>query len=209
MQLTQKNQQQHRNHSGYESTPKEREQLHIKARERATSNAKQARQELNTLFLRQSEIETSVQSQWEKKIADYEERAVRDEQDEIAALEKKHEDEMREFGERARVEQDEEDEKMRTEVAAVGGKRKAVESREVRESSGNKRMKVGSNPIHDQRNQGILEDPGKEDSLGSAEKERELEKVVDEMSCLNKTKSQMIWLLKQVITAETKLKLKR
>lgn len=89
MQLTQKNQQQHRNHSGYESTPKEREQLHIKARERATSNAKQARQELNTLFLRQSEIETSVQSQWEKKIADYEERAVRDEQDEIAALEKR------------------------------------------------------------------------------------------------------------------------
>lgn len=44
-------------------------------------------------------------------------------------------------------------------------------------------------------------------SLQSAKKDRELEKIVDEMNYLNKTKSQMIWLLKQVITAEKKLKL--
>ena len=44
--------------------------------------------------------------------------------------------------------------------------------------------------------------------LQSARKEvGELEKIVDEMNYLNKTKSQMIWLLKQVITAEKKLKL--
>ncbi|KAL3826965.1 hypothetical protein ACHAXA_000029 [Cyclostephanos tholiformis] len=39
-----------------------------------------------------------------------------------------------------------------------------------------------------------------------AQKEEELKKILDEMTYLNKTKSEMIWLLKQVITAETKLK---
>merc|ERR1711983_495001 len=39
-----------------------------------------------------------------------------------------------------------------------------------------------------------------------AKKEGELQKIVEEMNYLNKTKSQMIWLLKQVITAEKKLK---
>jgi hypothetical protein len=34
-------------------------------------------------------------------------------------------------------------------------------------------------------------------------------KIENEMTYLNKTKSQMIWLLKQVITVETKMKMKQ
>ena len=42
--------------------------------------------------------------------------------------------------------------------------------------------------------------------LQSARKEvGELEKIVDEIDYLNKTKRQMIWLLRQVITGETML----
>jgi len=35
------------------------------------------------------------------------------------------------------------------------------------------------------------------------------QKIENEMTYLNKTKSQMIWLLKQVITVETKMKMKQ
>mmetsp|Transcript_27442 Transcript_27442/g.54912 ORF Transcript_27442/g.54912 Transcript_27442/m.54912 type:complete len:91 (+) Transcript_27442:1349-1621(+) len=46
---------------------------------------------------------------------------------------------------------------------------------------------------------------GKEENpLESAVKKEELKKIIDEVNDLNKTKSQMIWLLKQVITAEKK-----
>ena len=44
-----------------------------------------------------------------------------------------------------------------------------------------------------------------EEVLKSALKEQELKKLMDEMSQLNKTKSQMIWLLKQVITGKSAL----
>eukprot|EP00804_Cyclotella_cryptica_P017608 CCRYP_006751-RA/>CCRYP_006751-RA protein AED:0.03 eAED:0.03 QI:3210/1/1/1/1/0.75/4/200/168 len=42
-----------------------------------------------------------------------------------------------------------------------------------------------------------------------AQKREELKKINDELKDLNKIKSQMVWLLKQVITAEAKLKLKQ
>ena len=43
----------------------------------------------------------------------------------------------------------------------------------------------------------------------SVKKKEELKALTEEVNDLNKTKSQMIWLLKQVITAETKLKMKQ
>lgn len=180
-------------------------------RERATTRANSARQELNELYLQQSEIEASVQSQWEVKIRDFEERSLRDAQDGMSSLRQEHDAEMKLLMDNSR-EEHENDKKKKlatlSETAGKGGKRKAVESREARESC-NKRLKVGNNSTNEHGKEDVSDDVGKEESLGSVEKERELEKVVDEMSCLNKTKSQMIWLLKQVITAETKLKLKR
>ena len=41
----------------------------------------------------------------------------------------------------------------------------------------------------------------------STKQQKELDKIVEEMNYLNKTKSQMIWLLKQVITAEARQKM--
>ena len=43
----------------------------------------------------------------------------------------------------------------------------------------------------------------------SVKKKEELKALTEEVNDRNKTKSQMIWLLKQVITAETKLKMKQ
>lgn len=191
--------------------PKKREQIEKKIRENSTTKANEARHELNELFLRQSEIEKSVQCQWEEKIRDFENRSLQDAEDGMSTLRQEHDREMKQLTEKARVEHENDKEKKfavtsnETTTGKAGGKRKA-ESRESRES-GNKRLKVENSTANVQGKEDAS-DVGKEDVLGSVEKERELEKTVDEMSCLNKTKSQMIWLLKQVITAETKLKMK-
>jgi len=68
------------------------------------------------------------------------------------------------------------------------------------------KTKGGSEDIELAKGDNSSGDAEKEVLLESAKKDRELEKIVDEMNHLNKTKSQMVWLLKQVITAEKKLR---
>lgn len=213
---------------------KEREQSELMARETATIKAKEIRNELNKLFLQQTEVEKSVQYRWKEKIDEFERRSIREEQEEMNKLREEHDSEMKQLVERVRVENEIEEEKKISAIAALGesrrgDKRKAetqggegavVESckkRKVEGGSTDEKVEGGGdattlkgnneNPEHDNNidTSGNNETSEKE----STKKEKELEEIVEEMNYLNKTKSQMIWLLKQVITAEAKQKLKQ
>lgn len=189
---------------------KEREQSAKKAREAATAKSNEIRNELNKLFLQQNEIETSVRHQWKEKIGDYEKCSYQDEKDELETLLQEHENEMKQLMEKVKVEQEADDQKKLTMTSNSGtGKRKA-EVWDAGGESSKKKQKVDTSTIekHDHEKAGVIdtERSGDVEKKESIKKEKELEKIVYDMSYLNKTKSQMIWLLKQVITAEKSLK---
>merc|ERR1711862_833249 len=80
---------------------------------------------------------------------------------------------------------------------------------EIKRHSGEKRkaLEMGheEGEVADDNDDELFDGPEKaEEEFESAKKKENLKRIMDEMSELNKTKSKMVWLLKQVITAEKK-----
>ena len=149
----------------------------------------------------------------------------------MARLEKEHDEEIKQLIEKNKIESEEDKVKKADALLKVtggnsvgGSKRKADDGVGEASSSGDEpstkkqkaddgaAVKTGElsrandNTKTDDGDDGEVKEG--EEVLKSALKEKELKKLMDEMSQLNKTKSQMIWLLKQVITAEAKQKMK-
>lgn len=207
---------------------KEREHSEKEARDAAVTRAADLRSQLNKLFLQQAELEKSVQYKWKEKVDEFEQRSLKEEEDALNKLRR----EQKQIMEKVRREHDNvEDKKFGAPSSEIRKGKRKVERQDV-EDSRKKKPKVGdsaskgkrgNNQIgHDGTNEtttmktrGVSideelfgEDDGggtEKDILQSAKKVKDLEKIVGEMNYLNKTKSQMIWLLKQVITAEKKL----
>lgn len=227
---------------------RERDEADKLAHEAATAKAKEIRNELNKLFLQQTEIEKSVQHEWKRKIEEFEQRSLKEEQEKLQKLREEQKAEMKELIEKVRIENEIDHKKKAEAIAALkkessrgdtssGGsshKRKADSQEECAESSKKRKVEGGgeSSNIESSKNDDANDATTSADKSGdenksdasknpegggddvaeekeSVKKGRELQKIVEEMNDLNKTKSQMIWLLKQVITAEAKQKLNR
>lgn len=181
--------------------------------------------ELNMLLRQRTELEEIVQHQWKENIDDFVQSSLEQEKEEMNELRKEHERELRQLVETMKAGQ----EQPTAEDTSRKEKRKAA--RQDVDESRKKSLKVGKECTtgltkdgrHDEtsvvgvgksRDTELDKDngPGNGDSenervsLQSAEKAKELKEIQNEMNHLNKTKSQMIWLLKQVITAEKKQK---
>jgi len=212
---------------------KERERSDKEAKNAAAAKATELRNRLNKLFLQQTELEKNVQYQWKEKVNDFEQRSLKEEEDELNKLR----GEQKQLIEKMRIEHEIVEEKKVGSALSETRKGKRKAERPESEESHKKRLQVG-NPTTGKGKRGgdqaghhagmtesttanVKGGGGDKDVVGdeigngdvdkgvlhSAKKDKELEKIVNEMNYLNKTKSQMIWLLKQVITAEKKLKL--
>lgn len=186
-----------------------------------------------------------MQYSWKEKVYEFEERSVREEEDELNKLRQEQKQHM----EKVRVEYENMEENNFGGGGGASrennrkGKRKAEIQLEASEASSSRKKKqkvVGDSTTSKGKRGGdnnqagghsdvttetaiVKAKGGSEDTelakgdsgrgdaekevlLESAKKDKELEKIVDEMNHLNKTKSQMVWLLKQVITAEKNLR---
>jgi len=206
----------------------EAEQREKQTRADAVQKTVEIREELNKLFVKQAEIEKGIQYTYKEKINTYEKQSYKEEDELMARLEKEHDEEIKQLIEKNKIESEEDKVKKAAALLEVtggksvgggSGKRKADdrvgESSTSDEPSAKKQKAddgaaVKTGELNDTKVDG--DDDGEvkegEEVLKSALKEQELTKLMDEMSQLNKTKSQMIWLLKQVITAEAKQKMK-
>ena len=198
----------------------------------AVQKTAEIREELNKLFVKQAEIEKGIQYNYKEKINEYEKQSYKEEDELMARLEKEHDEEIKQLIEKNKIESEEDKVKKAAALLKVtggksvggSGKRKADDGVGETSSSGEPSTKkqkaddgaaVKTGEINGTNDNTKVDDDDDDDGevkeeevLKSALKEQELKKLMDEMSQLNKTKSQMIWLLKQVITAEAKQKMK-
>lgn len=208
----------------------EAEQREKQTRADAVQKTAEIREELNKLFVKQAEIEKGIQYTYKEKINEYERKSYKEEDELMARLEKEHDEEIKQLIEKNKIESEEDKVKKAAALLKVtggksagGGKRKADDGvgGETSSSSGEPSTKkqkaddgaaVKTGELSRANDNTKVDDDDEveegEEVLKSALKEQELTKLMDEMSQLNKTKSQMIWLLKQVITAEAKQKMK-
>lgn len=202
-------------------------QSKTRTREKMKAKITDLKNELNKLLRQRTELEKTVQHQWKEKINDFEQSSLKQEQEEVNELRKEHERELRQLMETMKATQGQ----PAAEEMTGKGKRRAA--REDVDESRKKSRKVGKkctagltkDGLHDEtsvvglgksRDTDLDKDNGpvngdaenEEVSLLSVEKAKELKEIQNKMDHLNKTKSQMIWLLKQVITAEKKQKLR-
>ncbi len=106
------------------------------AREDAANRAIGAREELGRLLLRQVELEKSAR-EWNEKMAEYERSLLREGADELDRLRRDHDDEIAGLVESARVENEIDEEGLKTALAAatVTGRKRAAEGGEEEENA--------------------------------------------------------------------------
>ena len=198
----------------------EAEQREKQTRADAVQKTVELREELNKLFVKQAEIEKGIQYTYKEKINEYERKSYKEEDELMARLEKEHDEEIKQLIEKNRIESEEDKVKKAAALLKVtggksvggSGKRKADDGVGEASSSDEPSMKkqkaddgaaVKTGELNEANDDTKVDDDDDgevkegEEVLKSALKEQELNKLMDEMSQLNKTKSQMIWLLKQ------------
>lgn len=202
-------------------------QSKTRTKEKMKAKITDLKNELNKLLRQRTELEKTMQHQWKEKINNFEQSSLKQEKEEMNELRKEHERELRHLMETIAMQGQPAAEEMTRK-----GKRKAAredvdESRKKSRKFGNEYTSgLSKDELHNEtsvvglgksRDTDLDKDNGpvngdaenEEVSLPSAEKAKELKEIQNEMGHLNKTKSQMIWLLKQVITAEKKQKLRK
>lgn len=154
------------------------------------------RSELNKLYTEQAEIEKGVQLKYMTKQREFESKSRQDEKKELEELQRRHDLEMKELLEEH-------------EVARKSDEAKCQERiKEIKRVSGEKRKALEMGTDEGEIGAGTGLDNAKKTVLESDKKKEELKAIMAEMNELNKTKSSLVWLLKQVITAEKKAELK-
>lgn len=173
---------------------RERENLeYMMAMENATRRASEIREELNELAAQQAELKLEAQGQTEK-IKEYEQKLIMEEKEELDQLRREHDDEIEKLVAKMDAENEMDEKEMKLNAEKWG-----------EEVSGTKRQKTLAESSSTEKSGGGVTD-GETRILECVQKEEELKTILDEIGYLNKTKTEMIWLLKQVITAETKMK---
>lgn len=121
---------------------REREELSDeRARGDATNRANGVRDGLSRLFLRQTELEKTVQ-EWNERMVEYERSSSREGADELDRLRRDHDDEIDRLLEKARVENEIDEEELK--AAAAGGKgKRTAKGGEDEDEQGWKRQRVG------------------------------------------------------------------
>jgi len=154
------------------------------------------RSELNKLYTEQAEIEKGVQLKYMTKQREFESKSRQDEKKELEELQRRHDLEMKELLEEH-------------EVARKSDEAKCQERiKEIKRISGEKRKALEMGTDEGEIGAGTGLDNAKKTVLESDKKKEEIKAIMAEMNELNKTKSSLVWLLKQVITAEKKAELK-
>lgn len=152
-----------------------KERVRRKSREKASAQVTEGREQLDKLESDKTSLEGSVLAGWKEKISNFEQQMSEKERRELDALKLEHDGVIGKMLNDVSVENNEDRVKLTEALNEVGNeKKRKLESESTEE----------------------------EKELQSVVKQKELKTIMEEMNDLNKTKGQMVWLLKQVITAE-------
>ena len=153
---------------------KYKERARKESRDRASAQVKEGMENLEKLETDKVHVEGGVVAEWKAKIADFDQRALEEEKEGLDALKLKHDGIV---------------EKM---------------LKDVNEENNTDRLNLTAalDEVGNEKKRSISDVSIDGEEFKSVVKQRELNAIMEEMNDLNKTKGQMVWLLKQVITAE-------
>lgn len=163
-----------------EDKTKDKERTRRESREKASVQVNEGREQLDKLESNKKSVEGSVLAGWSDKIVNYEIDMSEKEKRELDALKLEHDVVVGKMLNDVTVENDADRVKL-TEAM-------------LNEVENEKKRKLSESA-----EDGMVEEVKE---LQSVVKQKELKTIMEEMNDLNKTKGQMVWLLKQVITAE-------
>ena len=158
---------------------KDKERARRESRAKASMQVKEGKEQLDKLQGEKTSLEGGILSSWNAKIVDYEQQMVVEENKELHSLKQDHESVVG---------------KMLDNVTGENNADRVKLTEALNEVGNDKKRKLSSDEVES------AED--KTEVPQSVKKQKELQTTMEEMNELNKTKGQMVWLLKQVITAE-------
>jgi hypothetical protein len=144
---------------------------------------KEGRDQLNKLESDKASLERSVSAGWTEKFVEFEQRLSAEEKKELDALKLEHDGVVGKMLDELTVENN-------------GDRIKLTEALE--EVANDRKRKINSDDAESAEDATV----GETEELQSVVKQKQLQTTMEEMNDLNKTKGQMVWLLKQVITSE-------
>jgi hypothetical protein len=159
-----------------DDTTADKERVRRESREKALAQITEGREQLDKLESDKASLEEIVLDGWKDKITDFEQQMSVKERKELDALTLEHDGVVGKMLNDVMVENNEDRAKLAEALNEVGNEKKRKLEYESTEEE--------------------------EKELQSVVKQKELKTVMEEMNDLNKTKGHMVWLLKQVITAE-------
>lgn len=159
-----------------DDTTADKERVRGESREKALAQITEGREQLDKLESDKASLEGIVLDGWKDKITDFEQQMSVKERKELDALTLEHDGVVGKMLNDVMVENNEDRAKLAEALNEVGNEKKRKLEFESTEEE--------------------------EKELQSVVKQKELKTVMEEMNDLNKTKGHMVWLLKQVITAE-------
>mmetsp|Transcript_10341 Transcript_10341/g.17053 ORF Transcript_10341/g.17053 Transcript_10341/m.17053 type:complete len:272 (-) Transcript_10341:22-837(-) len=156
---------------------KDKERARKQSRERASAQVDKGMEHLDKLQSEKINLEGSVMAEWREKIVEFEQQMSDLQKKELDALKLEHDGVV---------------DKMLKDITEENNMDK-LKLTEALNEVGEKKRKLDSVST---------DGTAEEKELQSVVKQKELKTIMEEMNDLNKTKGQMVWLLKQVITAE-------
>lgn len=162
---------------------KDKERARKQSRDRASAQVEKGKEQLDKLQSEKTNLEGSVLAEWKGKIAEFEQQMSDSQKQELDDLKLEHDGVV---------------DKMLKEITEENNADQLKLAEALNEVGNEKKRKLDSISTEDET--GTTEAEEKE--LQSVVKQKELKTIMEEMNDLNKTKGQMVWLLKQVITAE-------
>eukprot|EP00573_Skeletonema_grethae_P002114 CAMPEP_0201687298 /NCGR_PEP_ID=MMETSP0578-20130828/1427_1 /ASSEMBLY_ACC=CAM_ASM_000663 /TAXON_ID=267565 /ORGANISM="Skeletonema grethea, Strain CCMP 1804" /LENGTH=277 /DNA_ID=CAMNT_0048171445 /DNA_START=41 /DNA_END=874 /DNA_ORIENTATION=+ len=159
---------------------KDKQRARKHSRDKASSQVEKGMEHLNELESDKTNLEKNIMAEWRGKIVEYEKQISETQKRDLDALKLEHDGVV---------------EKMRNDIAEENNADKLKLMEALNDVGNEKKRKLDS----DSAEGGAASE---EKELHSVVKQKELNTIMEEMNDLNKTKGQMVWLLKQVITAE-------
>ena len=167
---------------------KEKECARREIRAKANIQLTEGNEQLNKLEAEKTSAEEAVLAGWNEQLVNLDHQMSQEENKELHSLKQEHDDIVGKMLGEVTAENDVDRVKLAEALNEVG--------------KNDKKRKLNSEETQDE---GEIEET---EVLQSAKKQKELQKQQEEINDLNKTKGQMVWLLKQVICSEMKKKSK-
>ncbi|KAL7459881.1 hypothetical protein ACHAWC_011709 [Mediolabrus comicus] len=167
---------------------KEKERARKDIRAKANIQLTEGNEQLNKLEAEKTSAEEAVLAGWNEQLVNLDHLMSQEENRELHSLKQEHDDIVGKMLGEVTAENDADRVKLAEALNEVG--------------KNDKKRKLNSEATRDE---GEIEET---EVLQSAKKQKELQKQQEEINDLNRTKGQMVWLLKQVICSEMKKKSK-